>query len=348
VELLETVYAGNTLYAWIVAIAIATISILLLVAIRGFVRRRLAAVRETEGEFQAFYLDLVEKTSIVLLSIPIVVAAFRTLNLPNNIIVFGRHAAIVAFLLQMGIWLTDFAQFWLDRYRRARLETDQAAVTTITAVSFLAKIAIWAVILLLGMQNFGIQVTALIAGLGIGGIAIALATQNILSDLFASLSIVIDKPFVIGDFIVVGDLAGSVEHVGLKTTRVRSLSGEQLVFSNSDLLGSRIRNFKRLIERRIVFHFGVTYQTTREQLEAIPVIVREIIESQSKVRFDRSHFQKFGDSSLDFESVYHVLVPEMAAAMDVQQRINLDLVSRFAELGIDFAYPTRPLHIEKQ
>jgi small-conductance mechanosensitive channel len=348
VELLETVYAGNTLYAWLVATAIAAVSILLLIVIRGFLRRRLSAQRDAEGDIQAFYLDLIAKTSIFLLSIPIIVAAFRTLILPDQVIVFGRAAAILAFLLQLGIWITDFVQFWLDRYRRARIETDQAAVTTISAVSFLAKIAIWAVIFVMALHNLDIAVAPLIAGLGIGGIAIALATQNILSDLFASLSIVIDKPFVIGDFIVVGELAGSVEHVGLKTTRVRSLSGEQLVFSNSDLLGSRIRNFKRLIERRIVFHFGVTYQTTREQLEMIPVIVREIIESQSEVRFDRSHFQKFGDSSLDFESVYYVLVPEMAAAMDVQQRINLDLVSRFAELGIDFAYPTRTLHIEKQ
>jgi len=194
----------------------------------------------------------------------------------------------------------------------------------------------------------GVDITALIAGLGIGGIAVALALQNVLGDLFASLSIVLDKPFVIGDFIIVDDLLGTVEHIGLKTTRVRSLFGEQLVFSNSDLLNSRIRNYKRMHERRIVFSLGVTYQTPYEKLAAIPDIIREIIELQEQVRFDRAHFKEYGDFALEFEIVYYMLVPDYNAYMDTQQAINLALYERFEKEGISFAYPTQTLYVSAE
>jgi small-conductance mechanosensitive channel len=199
----------------------------------------------------------------------------------------------------------------------------------------------------LALDNLGIEVTALIAGLGIGGIAVALATQNILGDLFASLLIVLDKPFVLGDFIVVGDFVGHVEKIGLKTTRLRSLSGEQLVVSNNDLLQSRLRNFKRMIERRVLFTVGVTYDTPLEKLAAVPGMIREIIESQPDVRFDRSHFKEFGSYSLNFETVYFVLSPEFGRYMDRQQAINLAIYDRFAQNEIKFAYPTQTLFLEQ-
>ncbi len=175
--------------------------------------------------------------------------------------------------------------------------------------------------LLLALDNLGVDVTALVAGLGVGGIAVALAVQSILGDLFASLSIVLDKPFVIGDFIIVGDLLGTVENVGIKTTRVRSLSGEQLIFSNADLLNSRIRNYGRMYERRVVFTVGVTYDTPRHKLE---------------------------DFSLDFETVYYVQDPAYNLYMDIQQAINLELYQRFADEGIEFAYPTQTLFLAKE
>jgi small-conductance mechanosensitive channel len=190
-----------------------------------------------------------------------------------------------------------------------------------------------------------VNVTALITGLGIGGVAIALALQAVLGDLFASLSIVLDKPFVIGDFITVGEFAGTVEHVGLKTTRVRSLSGEQVIFSNSDLLNGRIRNFKRMSERRILFGVGVTYQTPLESLRKIPGMIRAIVEGQSKTRFDRCHFKGFGDSSFDIETVYFVLDPDYAVYMDIQQAINFEIIRQFTAEGITFAYPTRTLFV---
>lgn len=187
----------------------------------------------------------------------------------------------------------------------------------------------------------------MVTGLGIGGVAIALALQHVLSDLFASLSIVLDKPFIIGDFITVDTFMGHVEHIGLKTTRVRSISGEQMIFSNSDLLSSRIRNFKRMQERRILFTVGVVYQTPVEKLEMIPTLIREIIDQLPSARLDRVHFVRFADFSLTFEVVYWVTSPEYRVAMDVQQQINLAILKKFSELGIQFAYPTQTVFVEK-
>ena len=195
------------------------------------------------------------------------------------------------------------------------------------------------------LDNLGFNITALVASLGIGGIAVALAVQNILGDIFASLSIALDKPFVIGDFIIVEDVLGTVEYIGLKTTRLRSLSGEQIVFSNVDLLKSRIRNYKRMFERRVVFTIGVVYQTAHATLERIPALVRSIVEQQPKTRFDRAHFKEYGDSALVFEVVYFVLDSDYNIYMDIQQAINLAIFRRFQVKGIEFAYPTRTLHV---
>jgi small-conductance mechanosensitive channel len=225
------------------------------------------------------------------------------------------------------------------------VEGESTQIATSTALTFVGKLVLWSVALLLVLENLNFDVSALVASLGVGGIAVALAAQNILGDLFASLSILFDKPFVVGDFIFVGDMMGTVEKVGLKTTRVRSLFGEQLVFSNNDLLSSRIKNYKRMEERRVVFTLGVTYQTNAEQLELIPGIIKETIENQEKVRFDRSHFKGYGDFALLFETVYWVTDPDYNLYMDIQQRINLELFRHFEEQGIEFAYPTQTIHL---
>jgi len=199
---------------------------------------------------------------------------------------------------------------------------------------------------LLGMlSNLGVNITAFVASLGVGGIAVALAAQNILGDLFASLAIVMDKPFEVGDFIVLGSVSGTVENVGLKTTRIRSLGGEQVVMSNTELLKQTVSNYKRLAQRRIVFTFSVTYGTTPELLAEVPGIVQRAVGSSSRLRFDRAHFKGFGDSSLDFEAVYIVLDPDYGIYMDEQQRINLELMRELAARGIRFALPSRTLYM---
>ena len=286
------------------------------------------------------------KTKLLYLVVVSVFAGSAVLSLPPNVRSILWKVTIVATLIQAGIWLSAALRVWLEKYRKD--EADGANRMTMNALSFLGRLVLWTTIVLLVLDNLGVDVTALVAGLGIGGVAIALAVQNILGDLFASLSIILDKPFVLGDFVVVGDMAGSVEHIGIKTTRIRSISGEQLVFSNADLLGSRIRNFGRMKQRRVVFTLGVTYQTAAEQLEMIPSIIREVVDAQENARFDRSHFASYGDFSLNFETVYYVESADYALHMDVQQAINLALYRRFADQNIEFAYPTQTLFVEKQ
>ncbi len=339
---------GAPLADWFVAAAVVVGVLLFLALIRALLRRKLRHAAETETDLDDLLADLVGRTRLWLLLFVTLYAAIRPIEPTSGIEAILRKLAIVGAVVQVGFWGNALIDYWISRYRRKRFETDPGAVTTIAAFGFIGKIAIWIVLLLVGLENVldDFDLTPLVASLGVGGVAIALATQKILGDLFASLSIVVDKPFVLGDFIIVGPDAGTVEHIGLKTTRLRALSGEELIFSNSDLLASRVRNIKRMTERRALFTFGVTYGTTRAQLERIPSLVKEIVESMPDTRFDRAHFRSFGDSALLFEVVYWVRVPEYNAFMDAQQRINLELVSRLGELGVQFAFPTRTVHVE--
>jgi small-conductance mechanosensitive channel len=232
---------------------------------------------------------------------------------------------------------------WLDHRRKVTLTEDKAVAGSIGIIRFVARVAVWAMVLLLTLDNLGVDITALVAGLGIGGIAVALALQNVLGDLLASLSIALDQPFVIGDFVIVGEHMGTVEYIGIKSTRVRSLTGEQIVMSNADLLSSRLRNYGRMHKRRVVFTLGVTYETPRPKLREIPLRLREIIEAQDGVRFDRAHFAKYGPYSLDFEVVYYVQSPDFGRYMDAQQAINFRIHEAFEALGVEFAYPTQTL-----
>jgi small-conductance mechanosensitive channel len=253
---------------------------------------------------------------------------------------------MIVLLLQSGIWLTAITTTVMGQYRQRALEKNPAAATSINAIAFVSKIVIWSVLVLVALDSMGINITTVVAGLGIGGVAVALAVQNILGDLFASLSIILDKPFVIGDFIILNEYLGVVEYIGLKTTRVRSLSGEQIVFSNSDLLNSRVRNYGRMFERRVPFTIGVTYDTPRDKLKRIPDIIRDAVDAQDKTRFDRSHFMKYGDFALQFETVYYVLSPDYNIYMDIQQSINLMIHEAFEREQISFAYPTQTLYMK--
>jgi small-conductance mechanosensitive channel len=212
---------------------------------------------------------------------------------------------------------------------------------------FVGKLVLWAILVLAALDNLGINVTALVAGLGIGGVAVALALQNVLSDLFASLSIVFDKPFVIGDSISVNDLSGSVETIGLKTTRLRGAGGEQIVLANGELLKSRIHNWQRMSERRVVLAFGVPRDTPADVVAGVPERIRGIVEGLDQVRFERAHFKGFGESSLDFEAVYWILQPAYELFMDRQQAVNLALLKTLQEEGIGLAVPTQSLLLSR-
>jgi small-conductance mechanosensitive channel len=274
--------------------------------------------------------------------------AALSLELPAKSERIISQAVVVTVLLQVALWGDAGVREWLARYRQQRSVDDVGSTTSTAALGFLARTGLWLLVTLMILDNLGVNVTTLVASLGIGGIAVALALQNILGDLFSSLSIVLDKPFVIGDFIIVGDTLGTVEYVGLKTTRLRSLGGEQVVFSNSDLLKSRIHNYKCMQTRRIAFRIGVTYQSSARQLRAIPEIVRAIVVEQAHAHFDRAHFKEFAAASLDFEVVYFIDSPDYQIYMDIQQEINLGLFERFAREGIEFAYLTQTLQLANQ
>ncbi len=347
-EILDRVILDNTVRAWLIATGMAIgIAVLLRLFVAILIRRLRQVVRLTSTDVDDIAVDVLSRTQLLFLLFLGAWAGSRTLTLGDNASLALRVFGVGAILLQVAAWGNVTISAVIRRQVRRTVAEDPAAATTMNALGFLLRIALWTLLVLAALANLGIEIGPLLAGLGVGGIAVALAIQNILGDLFASLSIVLDKPFVIGDLIVVGTMSGTVEHIGLKTTRVRSVSGEQLVFSNSDLLSSRIQNFRRMEERRILTRLGVTYQTPRAVLARIPGIIRESIEKQSGTRFDRAHFKEFGDSALIFEVVFFVLAPDYLSWMEVQQAINLELVQRFEEEGIEFAYPTRTLFVER-
>jgi small-conductance mechanosensitive channel len=210
----------------------------------------------------------------------------------------------------------------------------------------LIKMVIWVLGIIFILDNLGFKISTVIAGLGIGGIAAALAAQTILGDLFNYFVILFDRPFAVGDFIVVGDYMGTVDYIGIKTTRIRSLSGEQLIFPNTDLTGSRVRNYKRMERRRVVFQVEVTYQTTLEQLKEIPAMISNIVKKIQGTQLDRVHFASYGSYSLVFEAVYYVLTDDYNKYMDTQQEINFAIKEEFARHKIEFAYPTQQLYVK--
>lgn len=346
---LDWIYFGNTVRTWLSALLLTIFAMLVLrIAMRLIIRRAIAISQRTETGIDDLVAHLLKNTRFLFLLVMSLYAGSLVLTLPQKVTRLVNSLAVIALLAQAAIWSTELLSYWITRYERQKKEEDPGSVTVITALGFIGKIVLWSIILLIALANLGVNVTALIAGLGIGGIAVGLALQNILGDLFSSLSIVLDKPFVIGDFITVDNYLGSVEHIGLKTTRVRSLSGEELIFPNSDLTRSRIHNYKSLSERRVVFSIGVVYETPYEKLAAIPGMIQEIIEGQDQIRFDRAHFKDYGDFSLNFEIVYYVLHPDYNLYMDIQQAINLAILSRFNEEGIEFAYPTQTLFVSNE
>ena len=341
-------FLGNTLWAWALALGSALLILGVLWLIKRIWIARLAAFAgRTRNQVDDFVAQVLARTNFYLVAVLALYAGSSFLELPEVARLWMGRAALFAILSQVALWGDTLITRSIRNYQEQHLE-DGGRVTTLRAVSFIVRLILFAIIVLLALDNMGVKITSLVASLGIGTIAVALAVQNILADLFASLSIALDQPFVIGDFIIVDDYLGTVENVGLKTTRIRSLSGEQLVFSNNDLLQSRIRNYKRMGERRVVFSFGVIYQTPAEKVEEIPGMVREIVESQAQIRFDRAHFKSFGDSALIFEVVYYVLTPDYNLYMDIQQAINLTLIKRFQAEGIEFAYPTQTLFVTRE
>ncbi len=339
-ELSQTVYYGNTLAAWVKAALTFALWFTVLPLLRAFIARRMR--RRMADHPVAFLVSMqapLNATTRVFMFAFATYLAMRWLRIPPRADRYLDTAILVVVWWQVALWLTAAVRHAIDT-RRAHSLAGAEGAASLNILRFVGVLLVWLVAFLMLLTNLGVQIGPLIAGLGVGGIAIALAVQNILGDLFASLSIALDKPFRVGDFLVIGDEKGTVEQIGIKSTRLRSLSGEQIVISNGDLLKSRVRNYGLLYERRATFSLGIVYETPRATVREVPALIEAAIRAQPKTRFDRAHFASFGDSALVFEAVYTVLAAEYNTFMDIQQAINLRLMDDFAARGIEFAYPT--------
>lgn len=305
----------------------------------GLIRRRLDN-HAGQSRWPGFISHLLGRTNALLLLAFSFLLGLKLVELPPSWERTLEHGWFIALALQVALWMDGGVRLWTTGLLQKK-DAKQLNPVTTTIISILVLILIWAIMLLSILANLGVNITAMVASLGVGGIAVALAVQTLLSDMFASLSIGIDKPFEIGDFVVFGDIAGSIEHIGLKTTRIRSLSGEQVVCSNTELLAQTLHNYKRMDTRRIVFKFGVAYDTPSDKVREVSGLVRKIIEGIEKTRFDRAHFLSFDESQLTFEVVYIVLSSDYNIYMDIQQEINLGLLHGLRDLDVRFALPTR-------
>lgn len=346
--MLEQEFYYNTVFQWIIAFGILIFGTIILATLFKILSKNLDKIcDQAKSAIFDILVQTIKKTKLLILVIVSLYVASMFLTLPLQVARVLYSMLIMVIFIQVGIWGSYLISELFIQYMKARDHKDEGVITGVSVISVIVRSLVWIIVILLILDNLGLDITTLLAGLGVGGIAIGLASQQILSDLFASLSIIFDKPFEKGDFIIVGDMVGVVERIGLKTTRIRSLSGEELVFSNSDLLGSRIKNFKSLARRRVVFSIGVKYSTDYEQLEKIPGYIKDIIQSIDGTEFDRSHFKAYGDFALIFETVFFVHSPDFRFYMDIQQEINLRLFRIFKENGIVFAFPTQTIHLVK-
>jgi len=329
---------SNSLLDWLIALGVASAWFIALLAIRHLIRRyhrRLAP--QPQVSFAEVLTATFSRTSVIAILIAAAETGLYTLSPSGLVTRVTRTAVIIVLIWQVGIWSSTATGALLERRRQLAEDTDRAVTSSLGIVRVMVRTAIWIIVVVLILQNMGVDVSALLAGLGIGGVAVALALQNVLGDLLASLAITFDRPFVVGDLIMLENIQGHVEYIGLKSTRIRSLWGEQIVISNADLLKSRLRNFGRMSERRVEFTLDVAYETTPEMLERIPSMIGQIVSSQPEARFERSHLVDHGAYSLQIRTVYYVLSPNIMRHMDILQAVHIGIHRDFARAGIKFS-----------
>lgn len=347
-DTLQTTVLDNRIIDYIIFIAAFLAGIVGVRFIKSIILNRLKAwSKKTSTTIDNFLVMIFEKKLIPIMYFGVFYLSFNGLTLIPSVIRIVDVTGIVIltiFGLRLIMALINYSleTYWIKK------EVDTSSQRSLKGIITIVKVAVWGIGITFLLDNLGFKISAVVAGLGIGGIAIALAAQSVLGDLFSYFIIFFDRPFEVGDFIIIDDYMGSIEHIGIKTTKVRSLGGEQLIFSNSDLTNSRIRNYKRMEKRRVLFSLGVIYQTTSEQLKEIPGIIRKSIDETEMSEFDRAHFVSYGDFSLNFDIVYYVLSGDYGKYRDIQQEINFAIKEEFEKRGIEFAYPTQSLFIEKQ
>lgn len=346
-EILNYSFFANTVSSYLISLAILIGGLVVVYVFKKYILSRLKNwAASTETTFDDVFVKAIDKFLVPVIYFGILYIVLHTLRLSAG---FQRGLDIAAVVLVTWLVVRAFTtavNLGLQSYL-VKSGSETGDTKQLKGMSGLINVAIWMLALVFMLDNLGVKISAVVAGLGIGGIAVALAAQAVLGDLFSYFVIFFDKPFAVGDFIVVGDKMGAVEYVGIKTTRIRAIGGELLVFSNTDLTNSRIHNFKKMEKRRVVFKLGVIYQTPSEKIKSIPQIVKDAIEAQDGVAYDRGHFASFGDFSLNFEFVYYVTGADYTKYMDVQQAINLAVFEVFEKEKIEFAYPTQTLLLNK-
>ena len=342
----EKIFWGNTTKDWAIVISIIFGSILLLRLIKKIVVAQLKRwSQRTNTTIDDFLVLSIEKSVLPFFYILAIYSGLSFLSLGEKTQNVLRIAILLAGTFFTIRLITSVITYMVENFTRTQ-EDGEIKRKQARGIIIIVNIIIWVVGIVFLIDNLGYDITTLVAGLGIGGIAIALAAQAVLGDLFSYFVIFFDKPFEIGDFIILGDKMGTIEYVGIKTTRIRALGGEQLVVSNTDLTNSRVQNFKRMEKRRVVFSIGVLYETAADKLKKIPGIIKSKIESQPDLQFDRAHFSAFGDFSLNFEIVYYIPTADYNTYMDRQQAINMAIFEEFQKEKIEFAYPTQKIYLD--
>lgn len=346
-QILSQNYFGNSVENYLIALAIILGSILIAKILKFILEKKLSDfVTKTPNKIDDLLVDVLLRPIVFILTIVGLYVALEYLAIPEsfNKWIKGFFQIIIAIKITSSLSkiLVLILDYYFEKHPHLQNNTNLLYISK-KSIAFL----LWLVVIILIITNLGYNVNSLIAGLGIGGIAIALAAQNILGDLFSSISIFVDKPFQIGDFIVVGTQKGTVKSIGMKTTRLTTLQGEELVLPNALLTAQEVQNFRKMKKRRIVFQFGVLYETPLKKLKEIPQLVKEIFEDKAKAELDRVHFSTLGDFSLNFEVVYFLTTGDYNEYMDMQQSINLDLMESFEKHKIQFAYPTQKIFVAK-
>ncbi len=345
-KVLKFTFLGNSTTGYLTALGIFIAGLIAIVIFKKTIFIRLEKLAQsTHTTFDDFLIELLKKIWPIFYVLLLYLSA-EVLNLYPLIDKIIKILTI-AFLIFFGVKVLLETINYIFETKWIIKESNEDKSRSLKGLLIAIKVVVWGLAAVIFLDNLGVNISALVAGLGIGSIAVALAAQNILGDLFNFFIIIFDQPFVIGDFIVLDNFSGTVEHIGIKTTKIRSLTGEQIIFSNSDLTKSRLRNFKRMNKRRATFTIGVTYETDFEKLKKIPSIITDIINSVKKVELDRVHFSSFGDFSLNYDVVYYVLNRDYNQYMDAQQEINFKIKEIFDKEHIDFAYPTQTVFLNK-
>jgi small-conductance mechanosensitive channel len=344
----ERLLLSNSVLDWLIAAIVAAAVWSALWILRRLIASRYIKYADAQRRLPIRLIAyLIGNTKQILFAALALYAAQASLTLPDRVQHLVSNIVLILILCQVGLWAGRSVAFYL-RTKELERGADQVFAGSLDIINFVARMLIWSLVVLVALDNLGVNITALLAGLGVGGVAVALALQNVLGDLFASLSIALDKPFVVGDSLVIDTYIGKVEHIGIKTTRLRSETGEQIILSNADILKSRVRNFGRAQEQRALATIRVTYDTPAGKLHEIPKLLEGIVREQENARFERCHLKTLGDSALLFELSYFVQQPSLNPLLDLQQAVNFRIIDEFRRMGVEFDYPTQRVILARQ